>query len=711
MIRLNDIIDKVMSYMPDADPDVLRKAYVFSAKVHKGQERLSGEPYLTHPLEVASILAELNIDVPSVTTGFLHDTVEDTLTSLEEIEELFGPEVSQLVDGVTKISRMTFSSQQERQAENFRKMIIAMARDIRILLIKLADRLHNMRTIKYLPDERREAIAQETMDIYAHLANRLGIGWIRSELEDLSFMVLKPEIFSKISNEMESVSDEIDTYAKEVTGLIKDELKGQGIDATLQSRRKHIYGIYSKMIDQEIGFDEVYDIIAFRVIVGSLKECYGSLGIIHSLWKPVPGRFKDYVAMPKPNMYQSLHTTVIGPKGERIEIQIRTEEMHRIAEKGIAAHWLYKEGIKGKGGKTYDWLQRLNEWQHDLKDPDEFLKTVKVDLFPEEVFVFTPKGDVKALPKGATPIDFAYSVHTDIGNTCSRAKINGRLVPLRYQLVNGDIVEISTNSKQRPNKDWLHYVVTSKARQKIKHWLINEQRERSISLGREILEKEFKKHGMSLKKKLLSKDMKEVIGALKARDVDDLLSKVANARITTSQIIEFFIPREEIEKSQKKETTETRKRKKGTKAKTGVLVNGADDIMIRFAGCCNPLPGDQIVGFISRGTGLSIHNVDCPNVATLPTQRLLDVKWDVKDTKEYNTRITVLCNDNIGTLASIANAISSAKANISEAQIKTMDDSRARCEFELKIHDLNHLKRVIKSVEMEKDVISVQRIV
>jgi guanosine-3',5'-bis(diphosphate) 3'-pyrophosphohydrolase len=714
MIRLNDITDKVQSYLPEADLEVISKAYVFSAKVHQGQTRLSGEPYLTHPLEVAYILGELTMDVPSVATGLLHDTVEDTLTTIKEIEEIFGSEISYLVDGVTKISRMSFSNTEERQAENFRKMIIAMAKDIRVLLVKLSDRLHNMRTIQYLPPERREAVAQETIDIYAPLANRLGIGWIKTELEDLAFRTLRPDLYEEISNRLESKRKEIDKYSKEVLSIIERELEKNKIEAKLQGRVKHLYGIYSKMRDQEIGFDEVYDKIAFRIIVDSLKDCYGTLGIIHSLWKPVPGRFKDFIAMPKPNMYQSLHTTVIGPYGERIEVQIRTEQMHKIAEKGIAAHWRYKEGKEGvrkQDARGYDWLQRLIEWQQDLKDPSEFLKTVKVDLFPEEVYVFTPKGDVKAFPRGATPIDFAYGIHTDVGNTCVGAKVNGKLVPIRYQLVNGDVVEILTSSKQKPSKDWLRMVVTSKAKQKIKHWLINEQKERSVTFGKEILDKEFRKFGLSFQKHMHSQTMKAAVESLKTKDFDDLVSKVANGRISAQQVIEFFVPKEDLKENELQAAEEPSKRKRLKKEGKpgGVLIKGVDDIMTKFAKCCSPVPGDRIVGFITRGRGVTVHTADCPNVIDLPAERMVDVQWDVSQESIYNAKIIVVCENKKGMLASIAQAIANSEANISEGVLKIMEDNKARCEFELQIKNLEHLKRVIRAVEKERDVISVHR--
>ncbi len=715
MIRLNEILDKVRGYSPDADLEVIKQAYVFSAMVHQGQVRLSGEPYLSHPLMVAFLLADLNMDVASVATGLLHDTVEDTLTTLDTIEETFGKEITLLVDGVTKISQMSFSTQEERQAENFRKMIIAMTKDIRIILIKLTDRLHNMRTIQFLKSEKREIIAQETLDIYAPLANRLGIGWMKDELEDLTFLVLKPEIYRELLKQVESKRDELKKYSREVMKIIEKELDKNNIKALLQNRIKHLYGIHNKMVVQKISFKEVFDIVAFRVIVKSIKDCYGALGIVHSLWKPVPGRFKDFIAMPKPNMYQSLHTTVIGPKGERIEIQIRTEKMHMISEKGIAAHWRYKESkgkIKQKDQESYDWLKRLYEWQQDVEDPREFIKTVKIDLFPEEVYVFTPKGDVKAFPVGATPIDFAYSVHTDIGNTCSGAKVNGKIVPLKYRLQNGDTVDIVTSKKQKPSKDWLRLVATPKAKQKIKHWFITEQRERSISLGRDILEKEFKKNGINFQKKQKSRHMNEAIEKLKAKNLNDLFSKVGSSKVLVTDVLEIFIPKEEIKDTidiEAEKLKEVDKRKK-LKKTSGVLVRGVDDIMVRYAKCCNPLPGDRIIGFISRGKGLTVHDINCSNLLDFSPERLLEVEWDTGfDEGVYTSKIMVSCENKKGVLGTIATTISEEDANITEVSVNVEND-KAMCEFILEIKNLNHLKKVIKSVEKNKDIISVDRI-
>ncbi len=492
MVRLDDILEKILVYDPDADLDAVRKAYVFSAKVHQGQVRLSGEPYLTHPMEVAFILAQLRMDVATVVTGILHDTIEDTLTTLDEVRTIFGDEVAALADGVTKIGKMTFRTREERQAESFRKMLLAMARDIRVILIKLADRLHNMRTLDHLAEERRCKIAQETLDIYAPLANRMGISWIKSELEDLSLRYLEPEIYQDLSTRVTVRKEERKNYIGEVKKTIEDKLNEQGIEGQVSGRFKHLFSVYRKMDRQGIDFEQIYDLIAFRIIVANVRECYGALGVIHAAWKPIPGRFKDYIAMPKANMYQSLHTTVMGPYGERMEVQIRTEDMHRVAEEGIAAHWKYKEGKAAGGGpgkdeKRFGWLRQMLEWQQELKDSREFMDSVKVDLFPEEVYVFTPAGDVKELPRGSTPIDFAYSVHTDIGHRCVGGKINGKLVPLKTKLNNGDIVEVMTAPSQTPSKDWLQFVRTSKARNKIRQWIKTQQREKSVELGKELL--------------------------------------------------------------------------------------------------------------------------------------------------------------------------------------------------------------------------------
>src|SRR6476620_7571173 len=519
MIRLNDILQRVAAYHPDPDLDIIKKAYVYSAKVHQGQLRKSGEPYLVHPLEVAGILAELKLDEASIVTGLLHDTIEDTLATQEELTELFGPEVSQLVDGVTKLSKFSATaslSQEEKQAENFRKMIIAMAQDIRVILVKLADRTHNMRTLDHMKEEKQARIAQETLDIYAPLANRLGISWVKTELEDLSFRYLKPQEFQELQAKVSRRKKEREKYITDVCEVMEEELKKRGLTAQVSGRFKHLYSIYKKMKAQGIDFEQIHDVIAFRILMPTVPNCYEALGMVHQLWKPVPGRFKDFIAIPKPNMYQSLHTTVIGPQSERIEVQIRTEEMHKIAEEGIAAHWAYKEGRVqiSKDDEKFAWLRQLMEWQQDLKDPKEFLETVKVDLFTDEVFVFTPRGDVKALPRGATPVDFAYAIHSDVGGKCVGAKVNGKIVPLRYKLKNGDQVEVLTSPQAHPSKDWLTFVKTSRAQQKIRGFIKQQQRDKSLQLGRELGEKELKRFGLTLNKLIKNGELKPHAEAL-----------------------------------------------------------------------------------------------------------------------------------------------------------------------------------------------------
>ncbi|HZH03189.1 MAG TPA: bifunctional (p)ppGpp synthetase/guanosine-3',5'-bis(diphosphate) 3'-pyrophosphohydrolase, partial [Myxococcaceae bacterium] len=546
MIRLNDILQKVAAYHPDPDLDILKKAYVYSAKVHQGQLRSSGEPYLVHPLEVAGILSQLKLDEASIVTGLLHDTIEDTLATFEELTELFGSEVAQLVDGVTKLSKFSASaslSQEEKQAENFRKMIIAMARDIRVILVKLADRTHNMRTLEYMKEEKQVRIAQETLDIYAPLANRLGISWIKSELEDLSLRYLKPQEYADLQSKVGRRKKEREKYVDDVVKLIESKLKERNLQGQVQGRFKHLYSIYKKMKSQGIDFDQIHDIIAFRILMPTVPSCYEALGLIHQLWKPVPGRFKDFIAIPKPNMYQSLHTTVIGPLGERVEVQIRTEEMHKIAEEGIAAHWAYKEGkVISKDDEKFAWLRQLMEWQQDLKDPKEFLETVKVDLFTDEVFVFTPKGDVRSLPRGATPVDFAYAIHSDVGSRCVGAKVNGKIVPLRYKLKNGDTVEVLTSPQAHPSKDWLTFVKTSRAQQRIRAYIKEQQREKSLQLGRELTEREFRRASLNLNKMIKGGDLTTLVQEMGFRTEDDLLVAVGYGKVDPHQLVQKLTP-------------------------------------------------------------------------------------------------------------------------------------------------------------------------
>jgi len=713
VIRLKDISDKVISYHPDPSIDLIEKAYVFSAQVHKGQLRLSGEPYLTHPMEVASLLTDLKLDVVSVATGLLHDTVEDTHTTLEAIEEFFGEEIASLVDGLTKISRISFHATEEKQAENFRKMILAMAKDIRVILIKLADRLHNMRTLNFLPPEKTVELAQETLDIYAPLANRLGIFWMKSELEDLSLLYLHPEIYHSLEENIASREKETEKYVQEVIEIIKSKLKDFDVKAETQGRTKHLFSIYRKMQLQNLDFDQIYDLVGFRIMVESVRVCYETLGTIHSLWKPIPGRFKDYIAMPKANMYQSLHTTVIGPGGKRIEVQIRTQEMHHIAEQGIAAHWRYKEGknIEKKDDEQFAWLRQLLEWQQDLKDPREFLDTVKIDLFPEEVYVFTPKGAVKQFPLGATPVDFAYSVHTEIGHHCVGARVNGKLVSLKYQLKNGDIIEIITSPQHKPSKDWMRFVKTSRAKTKINHWIKSEERSKSIELGREICEKEFRKHGLNFSKLSKKEDMGRYLTELKLKNEEELFVLVGYGRISAKQLVNKFVPPEELEKKARAESRIKKvARRLIGKSESGVIVKEIDNIMVRFGKCCNPLPGEKIKGYITRGRGVTIHSYNCIYIQGCDQARLIDVKWDQREKFVYPVKIEVTSVDKRGLLAAISSSISLAEANISNAYARTLGDQKAVSTFELGVNDLEHLRNVIKSVEKIKGVIKVSRL-
>ena len=714
MIRLNDILDKVTAYNPSADLNIIRKAYVYCAKVHQGQTRLSGEPYIIHPMEVAGLLAELRLDVPSIVTGFLHDTIEDTLATYEELVEMFGEEVAQLVDGVTKISKIHFKTKEESQAENFRKMLLAMANDIRVILVKLADRLHNMRTLEFQPEPKQRSIARETMDIYAPIANRLGISWIKVELEDLSFRYLNPEIYFELVRKISLKKKEREAFVEEAKAIIIEKLAEHGIKGEVSGRSKHLYSIYRKMEKRNVEFEEIYDLIAIRILVNDLRECYEVLGAIHSSWKPIHGRFKDYIAMPKGNMYQSLHTTVIGPHGDRMEVQIRTHEMHSVADAGIAAHWKYKEG-KGydeKDVKRFAWLRQLLEWQQELQDSKEFMDSVRVDLFPEEVYVFTPKGDVKGYPKGSTPIDFAYSVHTDVGHRCVGAKVNGKLVPLKYELKNGDIVEVITSPHHTPSKDWLKIVKSSRARNKIRTWIKTEERKRSVVLGREICEKEFRKYSINLQKIQKSGDFKRIASEFGFAGDDDLLAAVGYGKISAGQIVGKILPQEKIqERAEHKESrlTAVLNKIKGTSS-SAVEISGVDDVLVRFAKCCNPVPGDEIIGFITRGKGVSIHTADCQLALESDPERRIDVAWSKGKSSVLPVKIRVLCHDVKGILANITLAITNCEANIASAHIQSTIDQRGENTFEVNVVDLAHLQKVMNALMKVKGVIKVERL-
>ena len=711
MLRITDILDKTQSYLLPDELGMIEKAYIFSASVHQGQVRLSGEPYLTHPMEVAGILADMKLDVATIVTGLLHDTLEDTLTSLEETREAFGKDVAFLVDGLTKISKITFGSQEERQAENFRKMILAMSSDIRILLVRLADRIHNMRTLEFQTPERQQFIATETLELYAPLANRLGIYWMQVELEDMAFRYLNFEVYNELARRVAKKKEKRERYAEEVKSILQGEMDRFGIKCEVEGRAKHFYSIYKKMQRQQINFDEVYDLTAFRIILDSDKEieCYEALSIIHALWKPVPGRFKDYIAMPKANNYRSLHTTVIGPYGERVEIQIRTRNMHEWAEGGIAAHWRYKEErdiyLSGDEEQIKK-LRELLEIQQELKHPREFMANLKLALFPEEVYVFTPRGDVKSFPRGATPIDFAYSIHTDVGNQCIGAKVNRSIVPLKYELQNGDTVEIITQAGHHPGKDWLKYAVTSRARAKIRNWIKTEERERSITLGKDLLENECKKHHLKFPQIIKSEEIKKIYEAYSIDSPDDLMAIVGYGRVSPRRIIQYFLPEDEA----KGDETIPKKRRTRSSGSQGISLTGIEDVMVRFAKCCHPIPGDEILGYISRGRGVVIHSLSCPSIQDMDAERIVDVAWNIKEKHTYPVQMRVACKDEKGVLAEISNVISSLDVNISQANVDTRPNMQVICDFNVDVSDLHQFNQIISAIKKLKSVVSVDRI-
>ncbi len=710
MLRINDILDKVHTYLSADQMQMIEKAYIFSASVHQGQIRLSGEPYLTHPMEVCGILADMKLDTATLITGLLHDAVEDTLTTLEQIEEHFGKEVAFLVDGLTKIGKITFGSKEKRQAENYRKMIMAMSTDIRILLVKLADRIHNMRTMQFQSPERQLQISQETLDLYAPLANRLGINWMKTELEDLSFRYIDYEAYHELTTRIEEKQDKRNEYTDEVKKVIHREMERFNIHGELEGRAKHLYSIYKKMREQKIDFDEVYDLTAFRIILASdaVKDCYEALSMVHSLWKPVQGRFKDYIAMPKSNHCQSLHATVIGPYGQMVEIQIRTRAMHEWAEEGIAAHWRYKEGRDiSKDDQEIKKLRDLLEAHQEVENPREFMSSLKIALFPQDVYVFTPQGEVKAFPKGATPIDFAYSIHTDVGHQCTGAKVNRSIVPLKYQLQNGDRIEIITQSGHHPSKDWLKYAVTSRALAKIRSWIKAEEREKSLALGQDLLDKEFRKHNLKLGQVAKTPEMQELFQELHLDSLDDLLSVIGFGRVSPKHVARHFLHEEDV----KKEELPEKRQKKGSDSEAiGVSLTGVDDIMVHFGKCCHPIPGDEIIGYISRGRGIIVHTTSCPHVRDMDQERLVNVHWDATDKKEYQVQMKVVCHDSKGVLAEISSAIAALDINIARADVITDTGGRVTCRFGVHVGDLKQFNELLGAVRKLRGVISVDRI-
>ncbi|RPJ82981.1 MAG: bifunctional (p)ppGpp synthetase/guanosine-3',5'-bis(diphosphate) 3'-pyrophosphohydrolase [Deltaproteobacteria bacterium] len=715
MIRITDILEKVAEYFPEADLDIIDRAYVYSARVHAGQVRLSGEPYLSHPLEVAGILSDMKLDSVSVAAGLLHDVVEDTHATPEEIREMFGPETEHIVSGVTKISTLSFDNSQARQAENIRKMILAMADDIRVILIKLADRLHNMRTLQYHTNRQKQIeIAQETLDIYAPIAARLGIYWIKQELENIAFQYVIPEEYEKIENFIKKDKEEREEYIETIQSYIKHKMDTANLKCEVSGRYKQFYSIYQKMIQQNLEFEEVYDIIAFRIILDSIPQCYEALGLLHSLWKPIAKKFKDYIAVPKLNMYQSLHTTVIGPFGERMEIQIRTQDMDKVAKSGIAAHWSYKEGrsVDEKTGKTFAWIQDLVENQENFRDPDEFMENVRIDLFPDEVYVFTPKGEIKTLPKGATPIDFAYQIHSEIGSQCTGAKVNGRMVPLQYELKTGDSIEVITSKGHNPSKDWLSFVKTVKAKSRIRQWIRTLEKGRSVTLGREMCEKAFRKYRLNFNNLMRSEEMNDVEKEFGFSSVDDLIAEVGYGKITPLQIVRKFQPKtdENIEKSDISIIDKIIGRVRKKKAHDGVVVKGLDDILVKFGKCCQPVPGDKITGYITRGQGVTVHRTSCVHALQMTPERQINVAWagDISDT--YPVRICIRSYDRFGLLAEITATISKNSANILQAHTETKENKMVDTFFTIAVEGTDHLQKVLASLRKIKFVQDVKRL-
>jgi GTP pyrophosphokinase len=714
MLRFNDIADRMLEYNPACDLALLQRAYVYSAKVHEGQERLSGEPYLVHPLEVAGILVETRMDEVTVAAGLLHDTIEDTLVTAEELRRLFGESVAYLVEGLTKIAKIEFRSQQERQAENFRKLLVAMSRDIRILLIKLADRLHNMRTLQHMSEESRRRVAQETLDIYAPLAHRLGIQWMQRELEELAFRALHPGAAEELLSKLATKRAQRESYVEEVIGTLGRRLADAGLRAEVTGRLKELASIYAKMQSHGVTLDEIYDVIAFRVILdGPREQVYSALGHIHSIWRPVPGRFKDYVALPKPNGYQSLHTTVIGDYGERMEVQIRTAEMHRNAEFGIAAHWVYKQGkavISEADQERFGWLRQLLEYHQELKDPHEFLHTVKLDLFPGDVFVFTPQGDVIDLPVGATPVDFAYAIHSEVGAHCAGAKVNGALVPLRHTLQDGDTVEIVTSDAQVPRKDWLDFVVSSRAKNRIRAAIRARDQDRSLEIGRELLSRELRRAGLSLERLAEQRALDPMVAAFKRSSVDDLFAGIGYGRVPVAEVVRRLRGEEPEAPPAPKPERRRLFRRKAQPSKAGLRVEGQTDVLVRMAHCCGPLPGDEVVGFVTRGRGVTVHASDCPRAFELDPARRIAVEWNDQVQEPRLVKIRVHTLDQQGMLAKVTKSISAAQVNIGAAKITTRPDGTAVHTFDLWVPDVAALNGVMKEIRRVRGVLSAERV-
>jgi GTP diphosphokinase / guanosine-3',5'-bis(diphosphate) 3'-diphosphatase len=715
MIHFEDILEKVEAYNPNSDQDLLRRAYVFSAREHKGQVRRSGEPYLVHPLNVASILADLKADDVSIVVGLLHDVLEDTLTSKESISQQFGDEVAELVDGLTKIGRFSYVSREEEQAETFRKMILAMVSDLRVVLVKLADRLHNMRTLGFLPESKRREIARETLDIYAPIAHRLGMGSLKGELEDLAFLYLEPEEHERVAREVARRMKVSEAMIGDIRNRIEARLEEAGIPAEVSGRMKRSHSIWSKLRRNGVEVAQLYDILAFRIVVAETRDCYAALGIVHQIWRPVPGRIKDYIAMPKPNFYQSLHTTVVGETGQPFEVQIRTREMDLIAERGIAAHWKYKEGRLGPHAddERFQWLRQLVEWQSDVSDPRQFLSSLKVDLYPDEVYTFTPKGKVFAFPRGATPIDFAYRVHTDVGHRCVGARVNGKLVPLRTPLHSGDIVEILTAPNQTPSRDWLSSVVTSRARHKIRHFIHEEEKRQAVELGRRLLERELKKYKRTIKRLEADGTIARELAQWGFSKPEDLYAAVGYGKLPPRSALERLVPAEELarpEPAARESAVSRVVRKILPFGAPDIVVVGHNDLLATLAKCCNPVPGEPIIGYITRGRGVSVHSEKCPNVENLlyDPGRQIDVTWAGEKKASYAIELDVLTGDRPGLLADVTHAIAGEGSNIRRIEARVGELGEATVSVALETSDAKQLEKIvsrIRSIQGVKDVV------
>ncbi|MBO5130869.1 MAG: bifunctional (p)ppGpp synthetase/guanosine-3',5'-bis(diphosphate) 3'-pyrophosphohydrolase [Romboutsia sp.] len=729
-----ELVDKIRKYAPNADVSLVEKAYYFGKKAHEGQFRRSGEPYFIHPIAVAGILSDMELDIETIVAGLLHDVVEDTEYTYEDIEKEFGKDVANLVDGVTKLGKIKYQSKEETQSENLRKMFLAMAKDIRVILIKLADRLHNARTFKYLPPEKAKSKSIETLEIYGGIANRLGISMIKWELEDTALRYIDPNGYYDLVDKVAKKRSQREAYIKNIINILKQSFKDVGIPCNVYGRPKHFYSIYSKMKNKHKNFEEIYDLTAVRIIVDTVKDCYAVLGMVHTMWKPMPGRFKDYIAMPKPNMYQSLHTTVIGPNGEPVEIQIRTKEMHNIAEYGIAAHWKYKEGntqsMANNAEEKLQWLRQMIEWEKDLKDPQEFMNALKDDVFNSQVYVFTPKGDVIELPAGSTPIDFVYRVHTNVGNRCVGAKIDGRIVPIDYKLQNGNIVEVLTSSNSNgPSRDWINIVKTPNAKSRIRQWFKKERREENIERGNEILEKEFKKYSLPLKDNSIDKYMQLMAKKFNQQTVEDLIATIGYGGIMVTQVVPKIkeLYEKEFKKSQKQEqqeqindiekhklTDEEYKKKRKNTSCQGVVVKGLDNILIRFAKCCNPLPGDEIVGYVTKGRGVAIHRTDCPN-ATSSDQffknRMVDVAWSNANNSKFEAEIQIKAADRRGVVNDITHVVVVEKISLNGINARKGRDNLVNINLLVEVNDINELSVLMKKLKSVPNVEDIYRVV